>query len=142
MFSLDADENGNAYFRFPFDSSTDTCAAPEQVRLFTDFAMASLPIAEAVQTFSMASSAAVHQLTGDFCKNSSGSNVLASMFVFSSVPQVLSVSGALLANSPSWAARRLRISRDCAPATPEIRTETTTRFKTVIVTSFVGSTQV
>src|ERR1700761_1647979 len=107
MFSLEADENGNAYFRFPFDSSTDTCAAPEQGRLLTDLAIASLPIAEAVQMFSIASSAAVHQLTDDFCVNSSGSNVPASMLVFRSIPHVLLVSAALPASSVSSEARRL-----------------------------------
>ena len=44
-FSLDAEENGKAYFRSPLFNSTETAGAPEQLRLLTEPATACLPIA-------------------------------------------------------------------------------------------------
>src|SRR5689334_22428466 len=115
-FSLEDEENGKAYFRFPSVNSTETAGAPEQVRLLIVLATACLPMAS-LHTFSSAVKAAEHQLATDFCRNSSGLNVAVSIVVFRSMPHALFVSAVSLDISASCSAWRLRISRDCAVTT-------------------------
>jgi len=57
-----------------------------------------------------------HQLTTDFCRNSSGLKLGVSIVVFRSMPHFVLVSATRVANSASCSAWRLRISRDCALA--------------------------
>src|SRR5262252_5853329 len=103
--ALEAEENGNAYFRSPLVNSTDTAGPPEQVRLLTPPAIACLPMAS-LHRFSIAVSAAEHQLTADFCRNSSGLKVATSIVAFRSMPHALSVSATSRDSSASCSAWR------------------------------------
>src|SRR4029079_10954717 len=102
-FALEAEENGKAYFRSPLANSTETAPAPEQVRLLIAPATACLPAAS-LHTFSRAVKAAEHQLTTDFCRNSSGLKLAVSIVVFRSMPHFVLVSATREANSASWSA--------------------------------------
>src|SRR3569832_2196420 len=99
-FAFDADVNGNAYFSSPLVNSTESADAPEQLTLLTAPATACLPMASP-HTFSSAVNAAEHQLTADFCRNSSGLKLAVSIEAFRSMPHVLFVSATSLASSAS-----------------------------------------